>query len=88
MVYYNKLIPFSFADDLISVSDQKDSLSFVSLWLSDISIDISEEDDNDTGRRQKINTVDDTDFCKKKEETYVNYTNNILNKIEKRDQSL
>ena len=52
MVYNNKLIPFSFADDLVSVSNRKDSWSFASLQLSDISIDVI-EDDFETKRKEK-----------------------------------
>ena len=53
IVYNNKLIPCSFADDLVFVSNQKDSLSFVSLWSSDISIDVIEEDDFETEKGKK-----------------------------------
>ena len=87
MVYNNKLIPFSFADDLVFVSNQKDRLSFVYSQLSDISIDVMEEDDTETKKR-KINTIEDTDFRQKKEGNCVNYSNDMFNKLEKRDQSL
>ena len=87
MVYNNKLIPFSFADDLVLLSNQKDNLSFVSLRLSDYSIDVMEEDDSETETRKKINTVDDHDFRKKKEETYKQYIDDMFVKLEKRDNS-
>ena len=70
------------------MSNQKDSLSFVSLQLSDISIDVMEEEDAETEKRKKINTVEYTDFRQKKKENYVNYSNDIFNKLEKRDHSL
>ena len=66
MVQNSNLIPFSFADDLVSMSNQKDSLSFVSSRLSDISIDVMEEEDAETEKRKKINTVEYTDFRQKK----------------------
>ena len=44
------------------MSNQKDSLSFVSSRLSDISIDVMEEEDAETKKSKKINTVEDTDF--------------------------
>ena len=47
-----------------------------------------EEDDTEMEKRKQINTVEDTDFPQKREETDENYSNDMFNKLEQRNQSL